>query len=132
VPPQEEPRETREVRMHRRALELGSFERALNVADLGASIAFYTTFGFNLVGGNEVEGMVILQSGTHRIVLVQGRIAEDLLIFRCGQGRITKLAARLTAAGIALEEAPVSASIGDRALLPDGNAVHLVSRLLES
>ena len=109
-------------------MELLEFEIALRVADINASLAFYTRLGFVEIGGNRAEQFVVLGNGTCRLALYESQLPENMLKIRGLD--VSQIAVRLQAAGIALEKAPFTASDGSTAAVlrdPDGNAVYLAS-----
>ena len=55
-------------------LNFGWFEVSLNVQDIGRSLEFYRTLGFEQVDGSLALRNVTLQKGDCRIALFQGHL----------------------------------------------------------
>ena len=109
-------------------MELGRFELCLQVADVRRSLDFYSKLGFQVVGGDLDQGVIVVENGDCRLGLYQQFIAENLLSFRGGD--IEEIARKAHALHLSFEKAPFSAKDGTVAALlrdPDGNAVYLVS-----
>lgn len=109
-------------------MQLGRFELALNVADLNASLTFYSRLGFTQIDGSEHSGVAVIRSGNCRIALYQGHIAENLINFRGGD--ISAIDQQARAEGLTFEKKPFSAPDGSMGALlrdPDGNAIYFVS-----
>jgi lactoylglutathione lyase len=87
--------------------QLGRFELALNVADLNASLTFYSRLGFTQIDGSEHSGVAVIRSGNCRIALYQGHIAENLINFRGGD--ISAIDQQARAEGLTFEKEPFSA-----------------------
>lgn len=117
-------------------MDLGSFSVSLNVKDLAASRDFYSTLGFEAVGGNADENWLILRNGDHVIGLFQGMFEANILTFNPGwdqQGNETsvftdvrELQKRVKSRGILLAseadettQGPANFMIAD----PDGNLI---------
>ena len=66
-------------------MELGAFSVSLTVADLAASRDFYQKLGFDLVGGDEAEGWLILRNANAvTIGLFHGMFERNILTFNPG------------------------------------------------
>ena len=65
-------------------LELGAFSVSLNVADLGASRAFYEALGFVVTGGDPAHNYLILKNGESTIGLFHGMFEGNILTFNPG------------------------------------------------
>ena len=65
-------------------LELGAFFVSLNVADLGASRAFYEALGFEMSGGDPDHGYLIMKNGESTIGLFHGMFEGNILTFNPG------------------------------------------------
>jgi catechol 2,3-dioxygenase-like lactoylglutathione lyase family enzyme len=65
-------------------MELGNFSVSLAVKDIKASIAFYEKLDFKQVGGKLEQNWVVLQNGTARIGLFQGKFDKNILTFNPG------------------------------------------------
>lgn len=117
-------------------MKLGAFSVSLAVADMAASRAFYSTLGFELVGGDG-ESWSIMVNDTTVIGLFHGMFDSNILTFNPGwEGAgqpadeftdVRLLAAQLEAAGVECsnsttgdaDNGPASFSITD----PDGNVI---------
>jgi len=111
---------------------LGSFSVSLAVKDLPASREFYRTLGFQVVPGQDFEGMpydevwVILERDGTKLGLFQGMFDTNTLTFNPPDVRA--LQAHLKAAGLefTLEADPGGTGPGTAMLMdPDGNPVLL-------
>ena len=60
-------------------LELGAFSLSLAVADLGASVDFYSALGFVTSGGDAEAGWLILRNGETIIGLFHGMFERNML-----------------------------------------------------
>jgi catechol 2,3-dioxygenase-like lactoylglutathione lyase family enzyme len=65
-------------------VELGVFSLSLSVADLDASVEFYTKLGFVATGGNADDGWVILKNGETTLGLFHGMFERNMLTFNPG------------------------------------------------
>ena len=65
-------------------LELGVFSLSLAVADLDASLAFYSKLGFVEVGGSREERYLILKNGETTLGLFEGLFERNILTFNPG------------------------------------------------
>ncbi|MDX1393837.1 MAG: VOC family protein [Gemmatimonadota bacterium] len=65
-------------------MELGLFSVSLTVADLAVSKDFYEKLGFEVTGGDEDQGYLILKNGTTVIGLFQGMFEKNILTFNPG------------------------------------------------
>jgi catechol 2,3-dioxygenase-like lactoylglutathione lyase family enzyme len=65
-------------------MQLGLFSLSLSVRDLGESLAFYQTLGFEVFDDHRDEHWVILSNGSTRIGLFQGMFDRNVLSFRTG------------------------------------------------
>lgn len=117
-------------------MEIGAFSVSLAVDDMGASRAFYSTLGFEMVAGDG-ESWTIMSDGSAVIGLFHGMFEDNILTFNPGwQGLgqpadefidIRELRDTLVAAGLELggdttadaPSGPASFTITD----PDGNAI---------
>lgn len=117
-------------------LELGAFSLSLSVADLGASLDFYTKLGFVATGGNVDDGWLILKNGETTLGLFHGMFERNMLTFNPGlTSRMERIAnftdvreiqRQLLAAGLVVDAAiePDSVGAGSITLIdPDGNPV---------
>lgn len=74
----------RSIEKPKKSLKLGAFSMSLNVKDLGASITFYESLGFQLLGGDRSQNYVVLKNEHTIIGLFQGMISENMLTFNPG------------------------------------------------
>lgn len=74
----------RSIEKPEKSLKLGAFSMSLNVKDLGASITFYESLGFQLLGGDRSQNYVVLKNEHTIIGLFQGMISENMLTFNPG------------------------------------------------
>jgi predicted lactoylglutathione lyase len=65
-------------------MQLGAFSISLAVQDIGGSKAFYQKLGFEVFGGDENQGWLILKNGVHVIGLFQGMFEKNMLTFNPG------------------------------------------------
>ncbi len=119
-------------------MQLGAFSVSLTVKDLQASKTFYTSLGFEPIGGDEAHNYLILRNGVSVIGLFQGMFDKNILTFNPGWGvlgaeldefdDVRTLRDRLIEAGIEVgddettqqsDEGPASFVIVD----PDGNPI---------
>lgn len=109
-------------------MELGRFELCLQVADVRRSLDFYSKLGFQAVGGDLDQGVIVVENGDCRLGLYQQYIAENLLSFRGGD--IEEIARTAHGHRLEFEKQPFTASDGTTAALlrdPDGNAIYLIA-----
>ena len=117
-------------------VELGAFSLSLNVADLDASVDFYSKLGFVTSGGDADAGWLILRNGETTIGLFHGMFERDMLTFNPGLTArmerledftdIRDLQRSLESAGLTVDSAiePGSSGPGSITLTdPDGNPV---------
>ncbi|BDZ66301.1 VOC family protein [Agromyces mangrovi Wang et al. 2018] len=118
-------------------MELGAFSVSLAVRDLAASRDFYARLGFDAVGGDG-EQWLILRNGTTTLGLFQGMFDRNTLTFNPGwdaQGEptdgftdIRELERRLDEAGVEIVQRTEAGTEGPAHLMlidPDGNPVLL-------
>jgi catechol 2,3-dioxygenase-like lactoylglutathione lyase family enzyme len=117
-------------------MDLGAFSVSLSVRDLDASAAFYSSLGFDVVGGDRDQGWLILRQGTTTIGLFHRMFEGNLLTFNPGWDAqaqpldsftdIRDIQRNLRAGGVAfLQEADESTS-GPASFViqdPDGNTI---------
>ncbi|MEM9385715.1 MAG: VOC family protein [Pseudomonadota bacterium] len=63
-------------------MQLGPFSVSLSVRDLGDSLAFYRSLGFEVVDDHRADNWVVLSNGSARIGLFQGMFPRNVLTFR--------------------------------------------------
>lgn len=116
-------------------MTLGAFSMSLAVKDLGASHAFYAKLGFEPVGGNG-KNFLILRNGTTTLGLFQGMFERNILTFNPGWDAacnalpeftdVRQLQRDLRAAGIEPVTAADESTTGPASFIlvdPDGNPV---------
>ena len=110
-------------------LPLGFFQLVLKVADLEASIDFYTKLGFTPVGDNS-PGIAVLENGTCSLRLDQNATADHVLSFLSGD--MTPAVSRLQSAGFQFERGSLIRGDGSTTAHlrdPDVNIIALLSRI---
>ncbi|MCH2075683.1 MAG: VOC family protein [Rhodobacteraceae bacterium] len=65
-------------------MKTAAFSTSLAVQDLAAPRAFYEDLGFEAMGGDADQGLLILKSGPTIIGLFQGMFEQNLLTFNPG------------------------------------------------
>ncbi len=118
-------------------MELGAFSVSLAVRDLAASRDFYARLGFEAVGGDG-EQWLIVRNGTTTLGLFQGMFDRNTLTFNPGwdaQGESTEtftdvreIERRLDDAGVEIVQRTEAGTEGPAHLMlidPDGNPVLL-------
>jgi len=118
-------------------MELGAFSVSLAVRDLAASRDFYARLGFEAVGGDG-EQWLIVRNGTTTLGLFQGMFDRNTLTFNPGwdaQGEPTEtftdvreIERRLDDAGVEIAQRTEAGTEGPAHLMlidPDGNPVLL-------
>ena len=116
-------------------MRLGNFSVSLAVKDLGASRAFYEALGFQAIGGNG-KNWLILQNDSSTIGLFQGMFDKNVLTFNPGWDRscntlpdfddVRHILQTLKERGLSLTTSADEASSGPASLMlldPDGNAI---------
>jgi catechol 2,3-dioxygenase-like lactoylglutathione lyase family enzyme len=102
---------------------LGFFQLVLKVANLNASIDFYTKLGF-VPAGQYGSGTAVLSDGNCILRLDQNGVADHTLCFL--NPDITSTVSRLQSAGFEFERQPHTAADGSPTALlrdPDGNII---------
>jgi catechol 2,3-dioxygenase-like lactoylglutathione lyase family enzyme len=104
-------------------MDLGTFSVSLNVADLAKSKEFYSAFGFEVIGGDQDQGWLILKNGSAKIGLFQKMFEKNILTFNTSDARAIEQ--QLNDQGISIsmptkgDEGPCSFMLED----PDGNPI---------
>ena len=65
-------------------MKLGNFSLSIAVKDIAASLDFYQKLGFEIFGGNQEQGWLILKNEAVMIGLFQGMFDENLMTFNPG------------------------------------------------
>lgn len=71
-------------------MNLGNFSVSLAVKDIAASRAFYEKLGFAVIGGDQAQNWLILQTETATIGLFQGMFDKNMLTFNPGWDRASQ------------------------------------------
>ena len=110
-------------------MDLGRFETGLNVQDIGRSLAFYKTLGFQQVDGGVDIGCVGLRKGDCRLTLYQGHLdpPETQLIF--WQGDVEAIGRALIDQGLTLERGPNKDDKGAALMIldPDRHPIFIIN-----
>lgn len=109
------------------ASTLGFFQLVLKVANLKASIDFYTRLGF-APAGQPGEGWAVLSNGNCVLRLDENPLADRELCFLSPD--ISSIVSRLQSSGIQLERQPHTEANGRTTAVlrdPDGNIISLMS-----
>ncbi len=111
---------------------VGYFELVLKVANLQASVDFYTKLGLDPTdtGG---PGTALLRNGNCFLKLDQNPVADQLVCFRSAD--FSSTLSLLQSAGIQLEQAPRTGADGTTTVLlrdPDGHIISLSSQPLRA
>ncbi len=117
-------------------MELGAFSVSLAVKDIEVSKNFYRHLGFEVVGGNQDQGWLILRNRGHTIGLFQGMFEQNIMTFNPGWDQenqnldsftdIRELQKKLKAAGVTLTLEADESTSGPASLTmvdPDGNPI---------
>ena len=117
-------------------MELGNFSVSLAVKDLSASRAFYEKLGFEVFGGDQDQGWLIMKSPSCVIGLFQGMFEKNTLTFNPGwdaDGQpldtftdVREIQRRLKANGVALASEADEATSGPASCIvvdPDCNPI---------
>ncbi|MBM3328699.1 MAG: VOC family protein [Calditrichaeota bacterium] len=107
-------------------VDLGWLEICFSVKDLAKSTEFYARLGFEIVGGDPLEGWAVMENDAYRIALYEGHITGNMLNFRGVEVR--ELAAKLKERGVVFKSEPEleeDGSVGATIEDPDGNIIYL-------
>ncbi len=117
-------------------MQLGNFSVSLAVKDIQASKEFYGKLGFEVSGGDEQQGWLILRNDQCVIGLFQDMFPKNILTFNPGWNidceqleqfqDVRELQKELNAKGIALEREAEAGSTGPASIVindPDGNPI---------
>lgn len=117
-------------------MKLGAFSASLNVKDIAASKDFYSKLGFEVFGGDETQGWLILRNGQTIIGLFQGMLPTNTLTFNPGWDQaaqnldefedIREIQKRLRAEGIVFASEADESTTGPASFMimdPDGNPI---------
>ncbi len=117
-------------------MELGNFSVSLTVKDLAASRSFYEKLGFEVFGGDQGQGWLIMKSPSCVIGLFQGMFEKNTLTFNPGwdaNGQrleaftdVREIQRRLKAEGITPVSEADEATTGPASCIvidPDGNPI---------
>jgi catechol 2,3-dioxygenase-like lactoylglutathione lyase family enzyme len=105
-------------------MELGTFSVSLAVKDIKASRAFYETFGFSAIAGDEAQNWLILKNGDAKIGLFQGMFESNILTFNPTDVRGIQAVLKEKGIPLLLEADPNTTGPAHISLVdPDGNAI---------
>ncbi len=117
-------------------MELRAFSISLAVGDLEASRVFYKKFGFEVVGGDQAEGWLIVRNGTCTIGLFHGMFDKNILTFNPGWDAhanplesftdVRALQQQLKERGVTFESQADETTTGPASFIvldPDGNPI---------
>ena len=118
-------------------MNLGAFSVSLSVKDIEVSKNFYGHFGFDVIGGNQEQGWLILRNVSgHTIGLFQGMFEGNIMTFNPGWDQqnqpldtftdVRELQKQIKAAGIELVSEADESTSGPASFTlvdPDGNAI---------
>lgn len=117
-------------------MELGAFSVSLAVKDIEASKVFYGRLGFEVVGGVQEQGWLIVRNRGHTIGLFQGMFEQNIMTFNPGWDQenqplekftdVRDIQKSLKTAGIELVTEADEATDGPASLIvidPDGNQI---------
>ena len=117
-------------------MELGTFSVSLAVKDIEASKLFYEKLGFNVFGGDQSQGWLILKNGDRNIGLFQGMFDKNILTFNPGWTHdaqplsdftdVRELQRQLKASGVSMITEADESSTGPASFMiadPDGNTI---------
>jgi catechol 2,3-dioxygenase-like lactoylglutathione lyase family enzyme len=109
-------------------MTVGWLETSFDVKDVGVTSAWYEALGFQTVSTADAGKSATLQAGECRVALYEGVLdpAEPQLIF--WQGDVEVYAAKLAAAGVALEKALWTSDKGTAFMVrdPDGQLIFVI------
>ena len=117
-------------------MSLGCFSVSLAVKDLAESKAFYEKIGFEVFGGEESHGFLIMKNGETNIGLFQGMFDNNILTFNPGWNQhaedvesftdVRDLLEQFKSKGVEIAEASISGAKGPSSFSitdPDGNSI---------
>jgi len=117
-------------------MTLGNFSVSLAVKDIALSRAFYEKLGFDMFGGDESQGWLIMKGPSCTIGLFQGMFEKNTLTFNPGwndDGQaldtftdIREIQKRLKAEGVELATEADETTTGPASCMlfdPDGNPI---------
>ena len=105
-------------------MKLGPLTISLTVADIGVSLAFYRSLGFEILDGVQDEGWLILRNGAATIGIFQGKFDRNIITFNPRDVR--SIQAELLAQGVELIEPADPDTTGAAHITmidPDGNPI---------
>lgn len=117
-------------------MKLGAFSISLAVKDIPTSQDFYEKLGFEVVGGDPVQGWLILRHGTTTLGLFCGMFPSNMMTFNPGWDAtaqpedafddVRALQAEFAAKGLEVGETITTNSTGPTSFMvqdPDGNTI---------
>lgn len=118
-------------------MKLGAFSISLAVADIKASLAFYTKLGFEQTGGDIAQKWLILRNADNVVIgLFQGMFDKNMLTFNPGWDQecqelaefedVRRIQEALHESGVELDQTTDAAGEGPAHIAltdPDGNPI---------
>ncbi len=117
-------------------MQLGAFSVSLAVKDIQASKDFYAKLGFDVIGGDQEQGWLILRNQGHTIGLFQGMFENNIMTFNPGWDQenqpldsftdVRDLQKELKSAGVGLMTEADETTSGPASFMlmdPDGNTI---------
>ena len=117
-------------------MDCGNFSVSLSVKDIAASRAFYESLAYEVLGGEQEQGWLILRNPTSIIGLFQGMFPKNIMTFNPGWDKdqstlpdfedVRELQAKCLAAGIEPDTQADPEGTGPASFViqdPDGNPI---------
>ena len=117
-------------------MQLGAFSVSLAVKDIAASKAFYEKLGFSKMGGEQLQGWLIMKNGDTVLGLFQGMFEKNILTFNPGWDQnahnlpeftdVRQIQRQLLASGLTLQQTADDTTKGPAHIVltdPDGNQI---------
>jgi len=117
-------------------MDFGSFSISLAVKDIAASRVFYEKLGFEVFGGDQDQGWLILKNPSCTIGLFQGMFENNIMTFNPGWDAhaqtldtftdVREIQKKLKAAGVSFINEAGSTASGPASCMivdPDGNTI---------
>ena len=117
-------------------MDLGAFSVSLAVKDIKSSKSFYEKLGFEVFGGDQEQGWLIMRNRDHLIGLFQSGLQENTLTFNPGWDQnacqverftdVRDIQRELKSQGLQLAHEADESTIGPEYLVltdPDGNRI---------
>jgi len=117
-------------------MDLGAFSVSLAVKDIKSSKSFYEKLGFEVFGGDQEQGWLIMRNRDHLVGLFQSGLQENTLTFNPGWDQnacqverftdVRDIQRELKSQGLRLAHEADESTIGPEYLVvtdPDGNRI---------